>query len=124
VLVFEGRGTPVTTCLVVGVRLPTVAAPTHNRHWKPCSPICQNAVFVRMPSVAGAAASRKWVERRPAVMRKPRSMRKVPQTKRGPPGLLEPWRTAFSNAIGRRANLAEAAGAPRDAAAAAAAGTS
>ena len=44
------------------------------------------------------------------------------QTKRGPPGLVNPWRTASVNAIGTRASLAELAGSPRQAAAAAAAG--
>ena len=42
------------------------------------------------------------------------------ESKRGPP---DPWRPASVNAIGKRASLAELAGSPRQAAAAAAAGT-
>ena len=60
----------------------------------------------------------------PAATRRPRTTRKAPQTKRGSPGLVNPWRTASLNAIATRASLAEPAGTPGEAAAAAAAGTS
>ena len=52
---------------------------------------------------------------------KPRITRS--ESKRGSPGLVNPWRPASVNAIGKRSSLADLAGAPREAAAAAAAGT-
>jgi hypothetical protein len=73
-------------------------------------------------AASAESASLVRVDCRPAAMRKPRTTQTAPQTKRGPPGLVNRRRTASVNAIGTRASLAELAGAPRDAAAAAAGG--
>ena len=120
VLAVESRAAPVISCLVVCMIMLTLAAPTDSRHWKPNSPVYGNVVACVIARRKPTRLDR--VNGRSAAIRRPRTTRMAPQTKRGSPGLVNPWRSASVNAIGKRPSLAELAGAPREAAAAAAAG--